>query len=242
MTLYPKELIIATIRDFFSQDTYYSYRKDPFGFPETPDHTDLPQEAGINDSITTRLFVGEANRFDVVFFPCILVRNGGLASVPISINREAASVQWDYITFEDGYGNIKKFKSPQHLIFAGAWEGSINIDIKAKDIRTRDELVDLVSLLFVDLKYDDLVKSGLLVKGVSSQSPSESDDGNNKLFTQSISLQIRSEWRRHIPILNIIEIINTSIEFGRTDDPNYNISDNFSIKTNQSLLDVLKEI
>ena len=37
MIVFPKEIIIATLRDFFSEDSYYGYRRDNFGFPQTPD-------------------------------------------------------------------------------------------------------------------------------------------------------------------------------------------------------------
>src|SRR6266404_703456 len=144
MTLYPKELIVATLRDFFSDDVEYKYSKDQWGFPKTPDLTGFPTSAGYEDATTTRVFIGENYRRDVVFYPAILVRHGGSTSVPISINREQSCVQWDDMVFEDGYGNIKTFPIPSYFIFAGAWEGSINIDIKARDLRTRDDLIDLV--------------------------------------------------------------------------------------------------
>src|SRR5258708_1117815 len=77
MILYPKELVIATLRDFFSTDSWYSYRHDAWGFPKTPDLTGVPLDAGFTDNITTRLFIGEAYRFDVIYYPSILVRHGG---------------------------------------------------------------------------------------------------------------------------------------------------------------------
>lgn len=242
MTLYPKELVVAQLRDFFSHDSYYRYNFDHWGYPQTPDHTDLPLDAGIHDNITTRLFIGESYRFDVIYYPAIIVRHGGSTSVPISINRETANIKWGYMVFEDGYGNIKTFPTPEHFIFAGAWEGSINIDIVARDLRARDDLVDLVSLLFVDIAYNDLVKAGLVVKGVSSGPPSETDDRNDKLFRQTITLQIRSEWRRNIPIGNIIEIINMSVEFGRTDPITAPIAPNLTINTSETLMELLAKL
>lgn len=239
MTLYPKELVIAQLRDFFSHDHYYHFAKDHFGFPQTPDHTDLPLTAGYADNITTRLFIGESYRFDVIYYPAIIVRHGGSTSVPISINRETAGVKWGEMVFKDGYGNIKVFPTPLHFIFAGAWEGSINIDVMARDLRARDDLVDLISLLFVDIAFNDLVKSGLIVKGVASGAPSETDDRNDHIFKQTVTLQIRSEWRRSIPIENIIDIINFSIDFSRTDPTIGQIAENLTISTNETLIDML---
>jgi len=242
MTLYPKELVIATLRDFFSNDSYYHYVHDLWGFPQTPDYTDLPEDSGFHDNITTRLFIGESYRFDIIYYPAITVRHGGSASVPISINREVNSVKWDNMVFEDGYGNIKTFMVPSYFIFAGAWEGSINIEVMARDLRARDDLVDLVSLLFVDIAFNDLYKSGLIVKGVSSGAPTETDDRNDKLFRQTITLQIRSEWRRHVPINSVIEIINTSIEFQRTTPTLGPVDPNLTINTTQTLAQLLAKL
>src|SRR5258708_4588092 len=242
MVLYPKELVVAQLRDFFSHDSWYHYAHDHFGYPQTPDHTNLPINSGFTNDITTRVFIGESYRFDVIYYPAIIVRHGGSASVPISINRETASVKWGNLVFKDGYGNIKTFPNPEFFIFAGAWEGSINIDIMARDLRARDDLVDLVSLLFVDIAFNDLVKSGLIVKNVSAGSPVEVDDRNDHVFKQTITLQIRSEWRRLIPIGNIIEIINMSVEFGRTDIPDAPVAENLTINTNETLTQMLEKL
>ena len=120
MIMYPKEMVIATLRDFFSRDSWYHFATDVYGFPQTPDHTDLDRNAGLNDNLTTRVFIGEAFRYDIVYYPAIIVRSGGSNYVPISMNRESGSVQWEYITYEDGYGNLKSYKVPKFFIFAGA--------------------------------------------------------------------------------------------------------------------------
>src|SRR5579885_284780 len=144
MIAYPKELIIATLRDFFSEDSYYHYSKDQWGFPNTPDHTDLPLNAGLNDNITTRLYIGENYRFDGIFYPAILVKNAGGRYRPISINMDKGKVHYSERVFDDGYGNIVTFRNPDYLIFSGAWEGSMSIDIKTRSLRSRDDLVELV--------------------------------------------------------------------------------------------------
>jgi hypothetical protein len=243
MTLYPKELVVAQLRDFFSRDQWYVYKHDFWGYPLTPDHTNLPPDAGLNDDSTTRLFIGEQFTFRPTYYPSIVVRHGGSTSVPISFNRENANVQWGTINFEDGYGNlVATFPNPEYFIFAGAYEGSINIDINTRDLRARDDLVDLVSLLFIDIAFDDLVKSGLIVKNVSSGAPTQTQDRNDYIFSQTITLQIRSEWRRNVPINNIIDIINTSIEFGRTDPEPGLIAKNLTINTNQTITDIISKL
>lgn len=241
MTLYPKELIVAQLRDFFSRCDFYHYAHDHWGYPQTPDHTNLPLNAGYHNNVTTRVFIGESYRFDVIYYPAIIVRHGGSTSVPISFNRERGGIHWGKMVFEDGYGNIKTFPNPESFIFAGAYEGSISIDIMARDLRTRDDLVDLVSILFIDIGFSDLWKSGLIIKGTSTSAPTETDDRNDHIFKQTITLQIRNEWRRQIPIKNIIDVINFGIQFGGT-TPATPIAVNLTINTDETLSDMLANL
>ena len=99
MLIHPKELMIEMLREFFSRDSYYHYVRDAWGFPLTPDHTDLSGDAGLNDDVTTRLYIGEAYRYDINYYPAILVRTGGSKYVPISMGREKGSVQYTTTRF-----------------------------------------------------------------------------------------------------------------------------------------------
>src|ERR1700722_19467063 len=113
MIVYPKEIIIATLKDFFSHDSYYHFQKDQWGFSNTTDHTDLPLGADLpfgpeahpelapNPVLSTRLFIGENYRYTNIFYPAILVKSGGTRSVPISINRNQGEVKYDKIIFVD---------------------------------------------------------------------------------------------------------------------------------------------
>lgn len=243
MISWPKELVVEQLKDFFSRDSMYHYATDHFGFPQTPDHTNLPQTAGYNDNLTTRLYINSAHRYDLVYYPALIVRHGGATSTPISINREKACVQWDNLVFEDGYGNQKIIPIPAYFLYAGAWEGSVNVDVITRDPRSRDDLVELVSLLFTQLAADDMEKSGVAIKpsGVSAGAPSEGVDRTDTLFKQTITLQFRSEWRRQIPVGNIIDTINTSIEFGRTDNSSP-VAANLTINTQQTLTDLINNL
>lgn len=244
MLVFPKEIVISTLREYFAKDTYYHFAVDEWGFPKTPDHTDLPATAGLDpdDSTTTRLFIGEQFRRDTSFYPALIVRHGGANSVPISMNREQSSVQWGKLVFEDGYGNIKTFNTPEHFILSGAWEGSINIDVLSRSLRARDDLSELVSILFVDLEFANLERSGLIIKSVQAGSTSEQDDRSDKLFRQTITLNVRSEWRRAIPVGNIVEVIQTSVEFGRTEEPVTPIAANLTINSTQTLVEILESL
>jgi len=238
MIVYPKERIISVLRDHFSLDSYYHYSKDEWGFPNTVDHTDLPLGAGLIDDTTTRVFVGENYRQDVIYYPAILVKHGGSRSVPISINREEGAVQWQFREFDDGYGNIVFFKTPKCFLFQGAWEGTITIEIQTRSIRSRDDLAEIIALCLTDITFKSLQKSGVIIKPISIGAPTESDDRNDKLFRQNITLEIRTEWRREIPIGNLVEIINFSMDFADVINSSPT-AQNLAINTNFRLLDNL---
>ncbi len=243
MIVHPKELIIETLREFFAQDSYYHYVKDAWGFPLTPDHTDLDQEAGLFDDTTTRIFIGEPYRYDINYYPAILIRSAGSRYVPISMSRNKDSVQYENIRFVDGYGNETNIATPSHFIQAGAWEGSISIDIESKGIRERDELVELISLLMVDGRFDELIHAGVLVKSLSSSAPTEIDDRNDKIFKQTVTCEIRSEWRRQIPIQNLIDMVNICTDFtGNLEAEPVVTAPNLRIVTNVELLNAISSL
>jgi len=235
----PKDIVLSHLRRYFSDDTYYHYSKDPWGFPNTVDHTDLPLTAGLNDNITTRLFIGENYRQDGIFYPAILVKHGGSKSVPLSINRERGSVQWEIRSYQDGYGNVSFYRSPKSFIYAGAWEGSLIIDIKTRSIRSRDDIVAECMLCFTDILYEDLKNAGVLCKPPTVSGTSEDDDRNDKVFRQTITLDIRTEWRREIPVSNIVEVINFAVEFGNLAVPNAPIAQNLTINTDLTFVDIM---
>lgn len=240
MNLHSKELIVFSLRDFFAQDTFYRYVNDHYGFPKVVDVTDLPLDAGIIDDSTTRLCIQQAFKMEADFYPALIVRSGSFTSIPISFNRETGSVQWGEMIFQDGYGNIKTFKEPKHFITAGAWEGTLNIDILARDMRTKDDLIDLVSAHFVDIAFNELIKEGLVILGVSTSGPSEADDRTGKLYKDTVNLRIRTEWRRALPIENVVDIINLAVEFGQI--PDGTPAANLTINTEQNILDILTNL
>lgn len=212
---YPKELFIETLREFFSQDSYYHYQRDNYGYPLVTDHTDERQEAGLLDDTTTRLFIGEPYRNDNNYYPCLLIRHGGARSVPISINRDRGSVQWTNTIFEDGYGNQKIIKTPEYFVRNGAWEGTITVEIQSRSPRAADDLSEHVAILFVDEKREDMQNAGVVIlKEPSISGPSESDDRTGKIHKRTVTFEIRSEWRRQSRIDDVIDVVNICFEFG----------------------------
>lgn len=236
---YPKELVIGVLREEFSKDSFYAYRSDEWGFPKTPDHTDLPLGAGYDDDLTTRIFIGEAFRFDAIFYPALLVKMTSAKSVPIAMNRNKDVVEYEKILVVDDFGNEKKFFIPKYFDLAGAWEGTISIEVMARDIRTRDDLISIVMLMFADIRFETMRKAGVLIKSgqPSVGGISESEDRQqDKLYKATISMEIRTEWRRLIPINSLIEQINFCVDFGVLGE-NPVINPNIQISQTISLLD-----
>jgi hypothetical protein len=250
MIAHPKEMIISILRDLFSRDEYYHYSKDQWGFANTTDHTDLPLGADIpingagstadsNAYLSSRIFIGENYRFNNIFYPAILIKSGGGRYVPISINRETGGIKTQPILFEDGYGNQSIINKPIAFVTAGAWEGSIVIDVLTRSLESRDELIAIIAMCFTELHFDTLYDVGLIVKPINYSGTSETDDRNDKLFRQSITLDIRTEWRREIPIGNIIDAIFFTATIENLAVPTAPISPNLIINTEISISDIL---
>jgi hypothetical protein len=250
MLVYPKEMIINTLRNFFGQDSFYHYSKDQYGFANTTDHTDLPPGAdlpsgpgsqpqlNISPILPTRVFIGENYRYDGIYYPAILVKSGGSTYVPISINRNQGTIYYGETIFEDGYGNQTLVRSPKSFVTAGAWEGSIIVDIYSRSLRSRDDLAELIGMCFAEISFDTLHEVGIIVKPPIIGAPSEADDRNDKLFRQSVTLNIRTEWRREIPIASLIDAILFTINFAGI-TPNSPSSPNLAITTEVNLTDML---
>ncbi len=214
MLSYPKALVIDVLRDIYRDDSWFHYVRDPWGFPLSQDQTDLPSDAGYSDDVNTRLYIGEKYKQRSNYFPCLLVSMAGTSSVPISMNRERNTVKYSATRVVDGYGNQRLYTLPTHFIFAGAWEGSLLIEVKTRGVAERDELAQFTSLCLTDICHERLYRAGLLIKRVQTGSPTESDDRNDKIYSIVITADIRSEWRREIPVGNIVDVINVCIDFG----------------------------
>lgn len=253
MLVYPKEVIISLLRDFFSKDSYYHFEKDPWGFANTTDHTNKPQgfdlpvgapgSTAIPDTrLSTRLFIGENYRYDGIYYPAILVKSGGGRYVPVSMNRDHGKIEYEDIVFEDGYGNSKSIRKPMYFVTSGAYEGSFNVEVITRSLRSRDDLIELIAMCFTDIHFDTLQDVGIVVKPVSWSAPIEGEDRSDKLFRQSITLDVRTEWERKIPIGNIIESIVFMIDFQDISNPNSIPAANLTIKTEENLLERILEI
>jgi hypothetical protein len=171
--------------------------------------------------------------------PAILIKSGGSRYVPISINRDKGGIQYEDLLYEDGYGNQTVLSKPKAFITAGVWEGSIVIDVLTRSLRSRDDLVELISMCFTEVSFDTLYDVGVIVKPINLGAASESDDRNDKLFRQTLTLDIRTEWRREIPVGNLIDAVLFSVYFEDLSKPASAPAANLTINTEVSLTDLL---
>jgi hypothetical protein len=200
-----KNLIIDVLREYFRKDTFYRFETDSFGFPLTPDLTDLPPD--INEERTTRIYIGDVFRFDKRFYPSITIRHSSGNYKPISFNQNHTTKYRSDLVL-DGYGGRSYIKVATHEVITGAWNMSFEVKIAAESTPDREELSDIISGFFQGVIRDDLTRAGLFVKGISISGETEEEWGNEKIYMQSITLDCFSEWRREIPLDDLLETVN----------------------------------
>jgi len=208
-----KNLIIDVLREYFKQDTFYRYSTDGFGFPLTPNVTDLPPD--IQEERTTRIFIGDIFRFDKRYWPAIVVRHASGRTYHVSFNQNyTTKYRLDLVV--DGYGERSYIRIPTHKVVAGAWDQSFDVQIAAESIPDREELTDIVSSFFIGKIRQEIYESGLFIRNVNIGGEREEDWGNDKVYLQNITLDTYSEWRREIPINanDLLETINFCFNYG----------------------------
>ena len=208
-----KNLLIDTLREYFKQDSLYRYLTDAFGFPLTPNMTDLPPD--IQEDRTTRIYIGDIFRMDKRYWPAIIIRYSSGKYKPVSFNQnQTTRYRLDMVI--DGYGERSFIRVPTHHIITGAWEQSFDVMIATESIPDREELTDIVSSFLIGATRQETYESGLFIKSVSLGSEREEDWGNDKVYMQSITVDTYSEWRREVPIdaNALVETINFCFNYG----------------------------
>lgn len=235
---YPKELMIDSLREFFSQDSYFHWTRDKWGFAKISDLTDVDLEAGLHDDEVSRIFIGEKYRYDVQFFPSILVSSGSFNYVPISFNRNENQVKYRTQSISDGY-SIKKFLVPDYFEVVGAYEGELNVEVHAGSISERDEIVELIAIFTEGINYHEFIKAGVAIRPVSISTPQESEDNNDKIYKQTLSYKIRTEFRRQIPISTTLDLINICVDFENLSGV---VAPNIEIQANVDLVGAIEDL
>jgi hypothetical protein len=228
--LHAKSIIIDTIREVFRGDRWFSYRTDVFGFPLTPSHLGLDSDAGLDDDETTRIFIGSAYRYDIKFNPSIIVRNTGSRYVPISFNQDLMSVIYTTERLVDAYGTESLIYAPYAHTLVGAWDQTLEVKVITEDEVDREEIADIIMVSLQGSRRLELQREGVFVQSVSAGGETEESYANDWLYSMSISLDVRSEWKIQIPVNNVVERIGLCLTFDTitTDTPASSLSVNLS--------------
>jgi hypothetical protein len=214
-----KNLLIDSLREHFKQDTIYRYSTDAFGFPLTPDLTDLPPD--VEETRTSRIFIGDIFRYDKRYLPSITVRQTSGRYYAVSFNQEGTT-RYRVDLVLDGYGNRSLVKVPTHKVYAGGWDQTLEVTVAAESVLDREELSDIVSSYLIGVARQPLHEAGLFIKTVSYGGEREEDWANDKIYIQPVTVETFSEWRREIPIDSLVETINFCFEFGILGSNNFN--------------------
>lgn len=208
-----KNLLIDTLREYFSKDTIYRYRRDAWGFPLTPNVTDLPPD--IQEERTTRIYIGDIFRMDKMYWPSIVVRYNSGKYTPVSFNQNYTT-KYRLDLVQDGYGQRSYIHTPTHRVITGAWDQSFSINIACESIPDREELTDIVSSFLIGVTRQATYEGGLFIRSVSLSGEREEDYSNDKVYLQDITVETYSEWRIEVPIdaNSLVETIAFCFKFG----------------------------
>ena len=208
---HPKELVIDGLRHIFSKDNVFTYREDEYGFPLTPDATGEDYET----DFSTKILISDAYRYDIRFFPAIIVKANGGSYKPLSFNQNGTTkTRIDII--EDAFGGKREVLTPTHRIYAGAWDINLEISLFSESHAELVELTDITALALQYVLFQELRAQGLLIKTLSVGAENSEQFINDFIYSQSITLNCRTEWRVEIPIENLIEKVVFNIESTRS--------------------------
>ena len=54
-----------------------------------------------------------------------------------------------------------------------------------------------------------------------------------------MTMDIRTEWRREIPVQNVLEVINFAVDFAHVNNADYPAANNLKIRDDVSILDLM---
>ena len=214
--VHPKNLLIDALRKVFSRDSIYTCRADEYGFPYTPDLTGK----AIDSVDTTKILISDVYRYEVKFFPAILVKSNGGTYKPISFNQNG-TIQYRTDVVEDNYGGRKQISTPTHRVYAGAWDLNMDVSVYCESHVELQSLVDITSLVLQYSLWNELRANGLFIKTLSIGGENAEQYANDYIYSQSLSLNCRAEWRVEIPIDSLVEKIVFNVESVKTPSAPY---------------------
>jgi len=196
----PKNLLIDVLRNRFSKDNVYTYRADEFGFPLTPDLTGL----SVDSSETTKILISDAYRYDVKFYPNIIVKIGGSSYKPLSFNQNG-TIKYRKDCFKDNFGRERVVQTPTHRVYARYWDLNFDITINAESYSELQRLIDIVSMELQYTSWNKLRENGLFIKSTNISAESQEPYANDYVYNMTVSISTHTEWRVEIPLENVIE-------------------------------------
>nr|BDD46261.1 hypothetical protein 93 [bacterium] len=210
----PKNLLIDVLRKYFSNDSIFTFRMDEFGYPLTRDLTGIE----IDSEETTQILISDIFRYEVKFYPAIIIKNSGGQYKPISFNQNA-TFKYRKDRVEDAAGLISETLTPSHRVYAGAWSMNFDVSVYSESQTELEELVDIVTLLLQYVAWNELRANGLFINSLSIGAESAEPYANDYVYNQTISLTTYSEWRVEIPLDNVIEKLLFYFDSVRTPIP-----------------------
>lgn len=210
----PKNLLIDVLRKYFANDSVFTYRMDEYGFPKTRDLTGIE----IDSEETTKILISDIFRYEVKFYPAIIIKNGGGSYKPISFNQNA-TYKYRKDREESSNGLITETLTPSHRVYAGAWDMNFDVTIYSESQAELEELVDIVTLMLQYTAWNELRANGLFINKLSIGAENAEPYANDYVYNQTISISTYSEWRVEIPLDNVIEKLLFYFDSVRTPIP-----------------------
>lgn len=227
---YPKQLTIEIFREVFKNDSYYHFTADEWGFPKVPSLKGKKSTAGYNDDESTRIFIGEFFKRDMIFYPSVLIKSSSSKSVPLSFSRNRGVLMYQPMIVTDGYKSITK-SVPDYISMAGWYEGVIDVQISAGSVVERDQIAEVITNIITITHYDTFKNAGMTIYDNSTGSFQETDDGSDKIYKCTVNFSYRVEWEKRIKVDSVVNAITFCIDFANLENPNPVVAQNLSVHT-----------
>ena len=195
----PKNLLIDVLRKYFRRDHVYTYRTDEYGYPLTVDLTG----SEVDSEDTTKILISDVFRYEVKFFPSITVKTSGGSYNPLSFNQNQ-TVKYRSDRFVDALYGVKTTKVPTHRVYAGAWDMDFEVSVYSESHAELEEITEIVIMTLQYTAWNELRENGLFIKNLSISGESAEPYSNDYVFSHTISVSTRSEWRVKIPLEHVI--------------------------------------
>ena len=209
-----RNLLIDVLRECFSRDRTYHWVPDIYGFNKVPSVLGMTPEAGVNDTATSRIYIGSTYSHAMSMLPALTVRQTRLTYKPVSFNQNKWDLEEGEVPIFDSNGDVTYIRRPVAYNLVGLWESNFDVKIRSKSLEEMTKLHDIIVVALQSSFRQELQQSGLFIKDVSS-SGEQTDDpiGKDPTHSTVISVSTLSEWRRRIPVGTVVERLQICIDY-----------------------------